>query len=367
MSKMKSDLLFLAGKNVWERIRDRGLHPDDVTVVAGAAGAAKWLIISELDKVIFSQWFKDRLKPLQLYGTSIGSWKLASAALSDPVSAIDALAEAYTEQRYNGRITPQRVKEECRKIMDACFPKQRVAEILSHPVMRFNTTATRCKGATESEKISIQSLGLALAWLLNRINRNLLGLFFERTFFYDPREEPAFFEKSEFPIQRVPLDSENFPHALLATSSIPLVMQGIRNITGAESGVYRDGGILDYHPASFSPKEEEGIILYPHFATRLIPGWFDKTIRRRNADPEHMQNMLMVVPSPDFVASLPFGRIPDRADFKTFDSRDRERIAFWKKATARGKELADDFMESVLSGSIKTKVRPLELHPGNPQ
>ena len=359
---MKDDLLFLAGKKVWERIREGGLHPDDVTVVAGAAGAAKWLIISELDKTIFSQWFKDRVKPLHLYGTSIGSWKLASAALRDPVAAIDALADAYIHQRYNGRVTPRKVKEECRKIMDACFPRERVAEILSHPVMRFNLTATRCKGVTESEKIPVQSLGLGLAWLFNRINRKLLGLFFERVFFYDPREEPAFFEKSEFPIQRVPLDGENFQHALLATSSIPLVMQGIRNITGAEAGVYRDGGILDYHPASFSPTEEEGIILYPHFSNRLIPGWFDKTIRRRNADPEHMQNMLMVVPSPDFVASLPLGRIPDRADFKTFDGRDEERIAFWNEATARGKKLADDFMESVLSGSIKTKVRRLETH-----
>lgn len=359
---MKSELLFLAGKNVWERIRDRGLHPDDVTVVAGAAGAAKWLIISELDKVIFSQWFKDRVKPLHLYGTSIGSWKLASAALSDPVSAIDALAEAYTEQRYNGRITPQRVKEECRKIMDACFPKQRVAEILSHPVMRFNLTAVRCRGAAGSEKTSIQVLGLALGWLLNRVNRGLLALFFERAFFYDPREEPPFFEKSEFPIQRVPLNGDNFPHALMATSSIPLVMRGIRDISGAQTGVYRDGGILDYHPASFSPQEDQGIILYPHFSTRLIPGWFDKTLNGRNADPEHMRNMLMLVPSPEFVARLPLGRIPDRADFKAFDGRDTERIAFWKDATVEGRRLADDFMESVLSGSIRAKVRPLETY-----
>jgi len=124
--------------------------------------------------------------------------------------------------------------------------------------------------------------------------------------------------------------------------------------------MYRDGGILDYHPASFSPKDDDGIILYPHFSTRLIPGWFDKTLNGRNADPAHMQNMLMLVPAPEFVARLPLGRIPDRADFKTFDGRDAERIAFWKEATARGKRLADDFMESVLSGSIRAKVRPLE-------
>lgn len=357
---MNKDLLFLAGKNAWARIHDNGLSPEDVTVVAGAAGAAKWLVISELDKIIFSRWMKDRIKPLLLYGTSIGSWKLASAILSDPASAIDALADAYTQQRYNGRVTPKRVREECRKILDACFPKERISEILNHPVMRFNTTATRCRGVTGSEKISVQFFGLALAFMLNRVSRKFLSVFFERAFFYDPRENPEFFEKSEFPIQRVPLDDENFRHALLATSSIPLVMGGIRDIAGAEAGVYRDGGILDYHPASFSPKKENGIILYPHFSTRLIPGWFDKNILRRNADPEHMKDMLMLVPSPEFVSSLPYGRIPDRADFKTFDGRDTERISYWKEATLEGKRLADCFMESVLSGSIRTQVRRLE-------
>ncbi len=360
---MNDDLLFLAGKNAFERIRDGGLSPEDVSVVAGAAGAAKWLVISELDKIIFSQWFKDRVKPLLLYGTSIGSWKLASATLSDPVSAIDALANAYIHQQYNGRVTPKRVREECRKILDACFPKDRIAEILNHPVMRFNLTAVRCRGVTGSEKISVQFLGLAMAFLLNRVSRKFLSIFFERAFFYDPRENPDFFQKSEFPIQRVPLDDENFRHALLATSSIPLVMGGIRDIAGAVAGVYRDGGILDYHPASFSPKNEKGVILYPHFATRLIPGWFDKNIRRRSADPEHMKDMLMLVPSPEFVSRLPFGRIPDRADFKTFDGRDSERITFWKESTSMGKRLADDFMESVLSGSIRTKVRRLEARP----
>ncbi|HOI05742.1 MAG TPA: patatin-like phospholipase family protein [Deltaproteobacteria bacterium] len=361
---MDGDLLFLAGKNAWERIKQNGLRPGDISVVAGAAGAAKWLAIAELDKVIFSRWLKDRTGPLHLYGTSIGSWKLASAVQSDPETAIDALADAYIHQKYNGRVTPRRVKEECRKILDSCFPGQHVSRILSHPVMRFNLTAVRCRGVTGSDTKAIQFLGLALAFLLNRASRRLLSLFFERAFFYDPREEPPFFEESEFPIQRVPLDEGNFRHALLATSSIPLVMDGIRDIAGANAGVYRDGGILDYHPASFSPKEDRGIILYPHFSTRLIPGWFDKTLRRRNAHPEHQKDMLMLVPSPQFISRLPFGRIPDRADFKTFDGREDERVAFWKEATSMGKILADEFMESVLSGSIRTKVMRLEGQPG---
>lgn len=360
---MKGDLLFLAGERAWRTIRENGLGPEDVSVVAGAAGAAKWLIISELDKAIFSSWFKDRVRPLLLYGTSIGSWKLACAALSDPVSGIKNLADAYIHQRYSGRITPGKVMQECTRILDVCFPEDHISGILSHRFMRFNLTAVRCRGITGSERKAVQFLGMALAFLLNRVNRRLLSVFFERAFFYDPREKPAFFNKSEFPMQRVPLDTGNFRHALLATGSIPLVMDGIRDIAGAQAGIYRDGGILDYHPASFCPKAEHGIILYPHFSTRLIPGWFDKNMPGRNADPDHTKDILMVTPSPEFVSRLPYGRIPDRADFKTFDGRDEERISFWKEAASHGKYLADEFMESVLSGSIRTKIRRMDSSP----
>ena len=61
---MNDDLLFLAGKNALKRIRENGLGPDDVTIVAGAAGAAKWLSIAELDKVIFSEWLKGRTRKI---------------------------------------------------------------------------------------------------------------------------------------------------------------------------------------------------------------------------------------------------------------------------------------------------------------
>lgn len=362
---MSGDLLFLAGKNALKRIRDHGLAPDDVSIVAGAAGAAKWIAIAELDKAVFSQWIKGRTRPLHLYGTSIGSWKLAAAALSDPVPALDALVDAYVHQRYPGRITQEKVMAACRGMLDACFPEARVSEILSHPVMRFSLSTVRCKGAAGSDSIPVQFLGLALGYLLNRARRSLLGVFFERAFFHDPRENPAFFEKSEFPTQRVPLHGGNFRHALLATSSIPLVMKGIRNISGALPGMYRDGGILDYHPASFSPQDGEGVILYPHFSTRIVPGWFDKSLHARRAEPGHLKDMLVVAPSPDFVSRLPYGRIPDRSDFKTFYGRDDERIAFWKEAASMGRRLADDFMESVLGGSIRTKVRSLEAYQGS--
>ncbi len=356
----RNDLVFLAGRTAFERIQDAGLQPEDVAVVAGASGAAKWLIISELDKAIFSQWLKDRKTPLPLFGTSIGSWKLAAAAQDDPSSAFETLAQSYIHQHYEGKVTPKQVTAEGWRILDSYLPQEKVKEILSHPVMRFNLCAVRCKGLTATRKIFLQLLALGISSLANRISPRLLSLLFERTLFHDSRDPSSLFDKSEFPLQRVPLDEKNFRRALMASGSIPLAMEGVTGIPGAHEGVYRDGGILDYHPSSFYPGEGTGIVLYPHFYSRLIPGWFDKSLPWRSPRPEHLKNMLLLAPSQEFISRLPYGSIPDRKDFVRFHGRDEERIAFWNEARREGERLADDFMESVLSGSIRTKVMPLE-------
>ena len=96
------DLLFLAGHRAYERIRSGGLSADDVNMVVGASGAAKWLVLPGLESALFGQWFTGRKKPLHLYGTSIGSWKSAAAAQQNPQAAFDRLAQAYIHQHYQG-------------------------------------------------------------------------------------------------------------------------------------------------------------------------------------------------------------------------------------------------------------------------
>ena len=61
------DILFLAGHRAYERIRAGGLSADDVKMVVGASGAAKWLVLHGLESVLFGQWFTGRKKPLHLY------------------------------------------------------------------------------------------------------------------------------------------------------------------------------------------------------------------------------------------------------------------------------------------------------------
>ncbi|MDX2452676.1 MAG: patatin-like phospholipase family protein, partial [Desulfosarcina sp.] len=88
-------LVFLAGERALETIRSQGLGPDNVKVVAGAAGGPKWLILGHLDRVLFGSWFQGRRQPLHLLGSSIGSWRFAADSCTDPVAAIDRMEDAY--------------------------------------------------------------------------------------------------------------------------------------------------------------------------------------------------------------------------------------------------------------------------------
>ena len=117
-----------------------------------------------------------------------------------------------------------------------------------------------------------------------------------------------------FPIDRVGLSSANLADAILASGSIPLVLDGVRDITGAPPGTYRDGGVIDYHldlPAAANGK----LALFPHFFDWFKPGWFDKRLAWRQVSPANFSQTLVICPSAEFVASLPGGKVPDRTDF----------------------------------------------------
>ncbi len=78
--------------------------------------------------------------------------------------------------------------------------------------------------------------------------------------------------------------------------------------------------------------------MYPHFYPYLTPGWFDKALKWRKANPAHLHNVVLLCPSPSWVQSLPYGKIPDRNDFKLPDST---RINYWQTVIQRSEELAD--------------------------
>lgn len=355
---MHDSLSLIAGSNALQIIRDEGLNPERIRVVTGAAGGPKWLVLGGLDRVLFGTFFRDRKNPLFLLGSSIGSWRFAAAAQKNSVSAIDRFEKAYLGQFYSRMPSTDEVSEASRKILDEYLDDRNIGEILSHPYMRLSLLAVRSRNLFAGTSRARLAAGMAAATIANAVSRSAMGVFFDRTLFFDPRDEPPFHGLDSFRIHRVPLGKENLKPGIMASGSIPMVMNGVSRIIGAPDGVYRDGGMIDYQLDIAADPEPDRIVLYPHYTDMVIPGWLDKHLPWRRAHPHTMRNTLIVCPSRGFIENLPFKKIPDRNDFMKFHGRDEERLSYWRKVIDSGRMLADEFMEAVGSGKIRNAVTP---------
>ena len=356
---MRNHLSIFAGKQALGKIRDGGLRADDVKVLAGAAGGPKWLVLGHLDRYLFTSFFKHRQKPLFLMGSSSAAWRFAAASQADPQASIQRFEDAYINQSYDDNPTPADVSAEALNILKHLLGKQGANEILTHPFLRLNFMTVRSRGLTRSSRKANLFVGLSLAVGFNFIHRRLLGWFFERGLFFDSSDMPPFAGMRDLPMQNIALTPDNLEKGLLASGSIPWIMAGVTNIPNAPQGVYRDGGVIDYHMDIPFLGQQDGIVLFPHYQERVIPGWFDKQIPWRKPIAANMENVLLLAPSPAFVESLPDKKIPDRNDFYAYKEKDRERMAAWQKAVEISQRLADEFADAVDSGRIKQAVQPL--------
>ncbi|TAA47329.1 patatin-like phospholipase family protein [Corallincola spongiicola] len=336
---MTSALRVLAGKTAREHIQQKGLSPDDIKVLVGASGGPKWFVLAPLDRYLGGDYFKSRKTPLQLLGSSAGAFRFSCLAQDNAPAVTQRFLDGYTQLRYPEGASAQQITEISQQLLDHVFSKDSVSQILSHPTMRLNVIAARAKHINSSERKALQMLGLGLTASANAVHRRLLGGFFERTIFHHPKDKADFLSVRDLPTQTVALNQSNLIDAVMASGSIPMIMEGIKNIAGARPGNYRDGGITDYH---FDlPFCHDGIVLYPHFSSKTIPGWFDKGLRWRKPNPAHYDNVIMLVPSEQFIAKLPNRKIPDRKDFSTMD--DHTRLKAWRMAIAESERLSDEF------------------------
>lgn len=350
-----SPLKLRAGAGALAQIRRDGFVPEAFSVMAGASGGPKWLVLSQLDRVLAPWILKDRVAPLFVIGSSIGAWRFACLAQSDPLAAIDRFEEAYIGQRYETKPSPREVTARSREILDVLLGDSGVREILGSPVVRLNVMTARSRLATASDARPVLLAGLAMSALANAANRKWLGWFYVRSLFSDPRDEPPFAGMSGLPLERAALTADNLDKAILATGSIPLVLEGVREIEGAAPGTYRDGGIIDYH------FDEElsggrGLVFYPHFYGHIVPGWFDKGLKNRRGQAS-LDRTVLIHPSPEFVAGLPNSKIPDRKDFETMSNDDR--IRCWQRVVAECERLAETFAEWGERGKLEAVVEPL--------
>src|SRR5829696_10065057 len=117
---MASSLILRAGATALEIVRERGLRPEDVDVLPGASGGAKWLAIGALDRWLFGEFLAaPRTRPLHCIGSSIGSWRMACLAQRDPLAALARGHHAYVhEQRYSRKPTAREVTEVLGRCLD---------------------------------------------------------------------------------------------------------------------------------------------------------------------------------------------------------------------------------------------------------
>lgn len=349
-------LNFLAGKTALEEIRRDGFDPGRIKVVVGASGGPKWLALSKLDQVLFPTLFDGRKEPVYLIGSSAGSWRHAAIARSDTARSVANFEDTYLNYSWEEARTAQEVSDASRRLLRKIMGPTGFQEILTHPVYRTSIMTVRCKGPGASEARAPLVLAMLAAATLNLISRRTLALSFTRGLFSDPRDAPPFLGMDEFPIHRMDLAAANIEDVLTASGSIPVFMAGVRDIAGAPKGMYRDGGTIDYH-WDVELSGGDGLVLYPHFFHRLAPGWFDKKMDWRKPRATSTDRMLMLAPSPEFAASLPGGKVPDRTDFRTYDSETR--IALWRGVVSETQRMADEFQEAYEKERIPALLEPL--------
>jgi hypothetical protein len=338
-------LTIIAGKIARERLAAEGWQPQLFQTLVGASGGAKLLGLGHLDRFIFGDFLQRSDHPMELFGSSIGSWRHAALASPNPAQAIATLQDRYLNQSWdeNDTRSPTEVVDElCEWVMDGVLTAEAAEHICQHPRFTTHIVTARGRGLNSSTKRSAIALGMAVAGASNSINRRFLAHSFQRTVFSSGVSTG--FQFKDFNTVHVPLSKANLRSALLASGSIPFLMSGHRDIHGAPQGHYWDGGIIDYH-FDFDNLAGEGLALYPHFTDSVTKGWFDKALKWRKIRPEVLDRIVLVAPSSSYIASLPNQKIPDRSDFQKFNQD--ERLLYWYQAIEQSKLLAEAFNETL--------------------
>ncbi|GAB4127051.1 MAG: hypothetical protein Kow00104_12290 [Rhodothalassiaceae bacterium] len=353
-------LTLLAGERAYKLIRSEGgLDPARIGAMVGASGGPKWLVLSRLDRAIIACWLKGRTAPLPLLGSSIGGWRFACYAQSDPIAAFDRFEAAYLAYRLENGDGAEKIMADSYDILDALLGPRGPEAVFGGP-MQLHIMAVRSRGPLASERKALLVPGLVAAALGNLVSRRSLGLMFERALFRDPRAGPGFARFEGFPFREIMLEPGNLREAIMASSAIPVMLPGVADIRGAPAGTYRDGGIIDYHfDLPVLEGDPDRIALMPHFLSQVIPGWFDKTLPWRRAAADNLRALLLIAPSREFVSGLPGGKIPDRSDFRRLDTDTR--IAVWNRVLAETDRMADEFRELVEKGTLATRLKPFPL------
>jgi hypothetical protein len=395
-------LRIYAGPVARLHLEKNGLQAHDVGTIPAAAGGPKGLILGGLDQFVFGHWLVPTRHEIHLVGASIGAWRMATACLVrpdaesadgaapgavgaafDPLAAFRRLEHEYIHQHYElqpgqKRPTAHYISERFGQGLQN-FYDGRVAQVLNHPQFRLHIITSRGRHILRTEHALRSRLGYLGAFLTNSVHRKSMGAWLERVVF-SSRMAPLPFSTADYRTRQIALTPANFTDALQASCSIPFLLNSVHNIAGAPAGAYWDGGITDYHlhlnyvntinsiannvdrtrgrGINSSETAPAPLVFYPHFQKSVVPGWLDKSLKWRHKATRHLDSMLLLAPDPDWIKTLPNGKLPDRQDFAHYGNDLAGRVKAWTAAASAGRQLADEFAAWLHQPDMR-RVQPL--------
>jgi hypothetical protein len=342
-----------AGKRAYEIIRDGGFHFDRVTTYFGPATGPRWLIASGFDLTLLKSDLLGRSRSIHLVGSSAGAMRFAAWLQPEPEKSYRTLMENYIGMTYTRNDTPATVLKSLVNLANTYIEDDALSFALANKKYRLAVITARARNLVASELKWVQHIGLGICFLFNAINRSYIHDFAERVVFYNGPTPPHFCLLTDYRGRYIRLNEINFKYAVMASGAIPLVVAGIKDIYGAPSGIYRDGGLIDYHMTHNYARTNEDIILFFNHQERIIPGWLDKKLSYRRPKEDILNNVVMIYPTDTFIAGLPGGKVPERDDFATFIDNPSTRIKNWWRAVEIAQPLGEEFLELVESNKIK--------------
>jgi hypothetical protein len=346
------DLQILAGKKALAEIKQHGLRPERIKLMVGASGGPKWLMLSRLDQYLSEHFFPQATQPIALLGSSIGSWRMACYAQEDPLAIFKEFEGYYIHQRYSEKLESEEISAYIKKVLSQLFNPSRAEYVVTNPLRKLHIVAVRNRKFLNGRSKFAQGFGLLSAAAGNLFSSKVVEALYPRVIISPQESTAPYFINPE----TIELKADNLSQSLIASGAIPMVMDPAK-IQGGKDRWHWDGGLVDYH-FSGPFNVEDGLVFYPHFFPKITPGWLDKAIPWRKAKADNYDNVVMLAPSEEFIAKLPYGKIPDRKDFDTLSNEDRE--AYWNTVLEATNKLVDDLHSALEKDGARSAVMPIE-------
>ena len=155
-------LTIIAGSTARKRLTNEGWQPELFTAMVGASGGAKLLGLGHLDRYLFGEYLTRASHSMELYGSSIGSWRHAALASINPGKAIATLQDRYMNQQW-ARSPSEVVDGLCEWVLDSLL-----TSITSQQIHVFEHMSSR-RWASDSTVIN-KNRCLRLAWVKLRFS-----------------------------------------------------------------------------------------------------------------------------------------------------------------------------------------------------